>query len=59
MIRQSTLKSDINYNIKLAGIHASERKHAIKEVGSSLTRPKDPLPRVNGETSVRVNGERS
>ena len=58
MIRQSTLKSNINYNIKLVGVHASECKHAVEEAGSSLTRPKDPHPRVNGETSLRVNGER-
>jgi len=58
MIRKSTLKLDINYNIKLVGVRASECKHAVQEVGSSLTRPKDPHPRVNGETSLRVNGER-
>ena len=59
MIRQSTLKLDINYNIKLVGIHASEWKHAVQEAGSSLTRPRDPHPRLNGENSLRVNGERS
>ena len=37
MIRQSTLKSDINYNIKLARVYASEHKHVVQEVGSSLT----------------------